>query len=163
MSKAFTKDENTSEPALRPLGPALPSGSKNYLTAEGMATLRQRIRDAEAEVERCRLRHEGAELEQAIEQLTFLGGRLQTSEVVGPPDSEDGPIRFGAKIDTTDADGRQRRFHIVGIDEARPAEGVISWTSPIARALLGRLVGDEVSVQTPHGALELEIRAVHYG
>src|SRR5262249_46248043 len=105
----------------------------------------------------------GAELSRAQEQLAFLNERLQASEVVAAPDSADGPIRFGAIVETVDGDGRARRFHIVGIDEADPASGDISWTSPIARALLGRLIGDDVWARTPHGVVELEILEVRYG
>lgn len=165
MSKAFTKDEGegSSVPSLRPLGPPLPEGSKNYLTEAGMKTLRLRIREEEANVERHRASAEGAELSRAQEQLAFLNARLQMSEVVMPPESAEGPIRFGAIVETIDGDGRERRFHIVGIDEADPAAGDLSWTSPIAKALLGRLVGDEVSARTPQGVVELEIQGVRYG
>jgi transcription elongation factor GreB len=164
MSKAFTKDEGegSAAPPPRPAGPPLPEGSKNYLTPSGLTALRQRLREAEQAVEGHRARRATSEQARAQEQLEFLTRRLEVSEVVVAPVSAEGPIRFGAIVETVDSEGRRRRFHIVGIDEAAPAEGHISWTSPMARALLGRQVGDDVSVRTPQGPLDLEILTVSY-
>jgi transcription elongation factor GreB len=164
MSKAFTKDDGEGSAAAppRPMGPPLPEGSKNYLTPSGLTTLRERVREAEQAVESHRARRAAPEQAHAQELLEFLTRRLEVSEVVVSPSSPDGPIRFGATVETIDSEGRNRRFHIVGIDEAAPAAGDISWTSPMARALLGRRVGDEVAVRTPQGPLDLEILTVSY-
>ncbi len=62
----------------------------------------------------------------------------------------DGVIRLGTTV-VVEVDGDEERYKIVGAIEAKPAAGLISNESPVGRALLGRSVGDTVSVKTPHG------------
>ena len=59
-------------------------------------------------------------------------------------------------------DGGERRYEIVGVDEADPAHGRIAFVSPIARALLGKAIGDVAVVRTPRGEEEIEVVAVAY-
>ena len=61
-----------------------------------------------------------------------------------------------------DGAGRERRYQIVGVDEANGAEGRLAFVAPVARALLGRRVGEITAVQTPRGEDELEIVAIDY-
>ncbi|HEY8014642.1 MAG TPA: GreA/GreB family elongation factor, partial [Dongiaceae bacterium] len=63
---------------------------------------------------------------------------------------------------TVDEDGTERRFAIVGEDEADPAVGKISWVSPLARALTGAAVGDSVVWKRPAGDKTLEVTAIDY-
>ena len=161
MSKAFTKDEGEgSEAPVLPVGVPLPVGAKNYMTPEGANVLREQRRQALAEVERVRGLGQPAALTQAQERLRFLTERLEALEEVAPPQAPVDRVRFGARILAVDEDGQQRRYRIVGVDEAAPARGDVSWTSPIARALTGHEVGDEVQVRTPQGLLTLEIQAL---
>ncbi|MCA1665329.1 MAG: GreA/GreB family elongation factor, partial [Myxococcales bacterium] len=69
---------------------------------------------------------------------------------------------FGASVDVEDDGGNARRYRIVGVDEADPKRGLVSWRSPIARALTGRRVGDATTLHTPGGDEELTIVAVDY-
>jgi transcription elongation factor GreB len=71
-------------------------------------------------------------------------------------------VRFGAAVEVRAATGAPRTYRIVGVDEAEPAAGLIAFVSPIARALLGRRVGESVSVRTPRGEEEIEIVRVDY-
>ncbi len=59
-------------------------------------------------------------------------------------------------------DGAERRYRIVGVDEADPPRGDVSWRSPIAAALLGARAGDGVTVRSPRGDEELEVLEVTY-
>jgi transcription elongation factor GreB len=70
--------------------------------------------------------------------------------------------RFGATLTVENEDGKARRYRIVGVDEADPRRGWISWRSPIAGALTGRRVGDTAVVHTPHGDEELTVVAIDY-
>ena len=62
------------------------------------------------------------------------------------PVEGDGAARFGSRVSIVREDGREQTWRIVGEDEADPAQGTVSHVSPLARALLGRRMGDEVSV-----------------
>jgi len=72
------------------------------------------------------------------------------------PEPEPGRVQFGVTVEIEREDGRRQRFRIVGEDEADPARGSVSYVSPLARAVLGRRVGDAVAV---NGA-EIEIVGV---
>lgn len=164
MSKAFTRDEGegSGEPPALPLGAPLPAGARNYVTPEGATALRARLAEAQLSLEQARASHDAVRTQLAQQRLEFFAGRAAAMEEVRPPAaaSSDGPVRFGAAVRIRDDDGAERQVQIVGIDEADPARGRISWTSPLARALTGRRVGDEVRVETPRGAAFVEILAV---
>ena len=158
VSKAFTKEDGPAEaPILRRRAP-LPAGVPNYVTARGLRALRDELAaldagaaagpagpDAQAQAAR------RAELEQRI-----------ASAVVTPPPADRAEIRFGARVRAAAAGGDAREVRIVGVDEADPAAHAIAFVAPLARALLGRRVGDVVSVSTPGGEEELTVVAVTY-
>jgi transcription elongation factor GreA len=111
---------------------------------------------------------ENAEYHAAKERQGFIEGRIReletkvaAAEVIDPP--KDGArVTFGSTVRLRAPDGREVRYQIVGSDEADPATGRISILSPIARTLIGREVGDEVKVQAPGGARQLEIVAANF-
>ncbi len=156
MSKAFTKDEGegSNAPEL-PLGPPLPAGARNYVTPSGAAALRARLAQAQAALDQARAAGDGPRVQLAQQRLEFLAERNALLEEVQPPASANGPVRFGASVRLEDDEGRERRVQIVGIDETDAGHGRISWTSPLARALLGHLTGDEIRVETPQGSRHL--------
>jgi transcription elongation factor GreA len=106
---------------------------------------------------------ENAEYHAAKERQGFIEGRIReletkvsAAQVIDPPRAGT-RVTFGSTVRLRGRDGRDLRYQIVGSDEADPASGRISILSPIARTLIGREVGDEVTVQAPGGARELEI------
>ena len=114
---------------------------------------------------------ENAEYHAAREQQGFIEGRineiekrLADAQVIDPaalPDS--GKVVFGATVELAPVDGgAEVRYQIVGDDEADIRGGLISINSPIARALIGKTVGDEVEVAAPGGAHSFEILAVRF-
>jgi transcription elongation factor GreA len=114
---------------------------------------------------------ENAEYDAAKERQGFIEGRisrleanLAMAQVVDPAtiDSE-GRIVFGATVELEDmASGNAVCYQIVGDDEADIKHGKISIESPIARALIGKIVGDVAEVQAPAGVREYEVLAVRY-
>jgi transcription elongation factor GreB len=163
MSKAFTKSEGEgSEAPALPIGPPLPPGAKNYVTPAGAEALRARLAETQFALEQARAAGDPARAQLAQQRLEFLGERAAALEEVRPPETADGPARFGATVRTRDEDGRERSVQIVGIDEADAARGRISWTSPLARALLGHAIGEEVRVRTPQGDVTVEIVDIGY-
>jgi transcription elongation factor GreA len=72
-------------------------------------------------------------------------------------------VMFGVTVEVEDADsGEVAKYRIVGTEEADAKAGLISYSSPIARAMIGRNVGDEVRFETPKGTRTVVINAVHY-
>ena len=182
MNKAFVKESDAVEDDEDELAaPALPAGSKNYMTPAGYARL-----DAEFnqlwKVERPKLvetiywaasngdRSENGDyiygkkrLREIDRRIRFLSKRLEHAEVVDPATREDtDQVFFGATVTVADQDGSESTYAIVGTDEADAGRGHIAWISPMARALLKAREGDTVSVQTPDGRREVEIIEVRY-
>jgi transcription elongation factor GreB len=180
MSKAFTKESDGDDddgPAL----PPIPSGAKNYMTPQGY----QRIRDELLrliDVERPEVvavvhwaasngdRSENGDyiygkrrLRQIDGRIRFLTKRMDLAEVVDPTVHHGSDqIFFGATVTYENQDGVQQKVTIQGIDELDPLNGIISWISPVARALTKARVGDVITLKTPSGVEELEILDVSY-
>lgn len=114
---------------------------------------------------------ENAEYHAAKEQQSFIEGRiaeieakLSNAQVIDVSTvNAKGRVVFGATVDIVNEDtGEAVTYQIVGDDEADIKTGMISISSPIARALIGKEQGDVVSVQAPGGVREYEIIAVRY-
>ncbi len=96
-------------------------------------------------------------------RVMFLTKRLDSAVVVRPEELGGDVIRFGAVVDVQDEDGKQKTYFLVGPDESDPAQGKLSFQSPIGQALMKRRVGDVVVVKRPAGEIELEIVGLRYG
>lgn len=114
---------------------------------------------------------ENAEYEAAKERQGFIEGRikeveskLSNAQLIDPKLLDaDGRCVFGATVDLEDLDsGEKVAYQIVGDDEANLKENKISVSSPVARALIGKYVGDVAEVQAPSGIREYEILDVRY-
>ena len=114
---------------------------------------------------------ENAEYSAARERQSFVEGRIQAiesslsrAEVIDVSTIENtGRVIFGTRVDLLRlSDKVELSYQLVGEDEAAPDEQRISVRSPVARALIGRNVGDQVTVETPGGTVDYEIRAVHH-
>ena len=102
------------------------------------------------------------ELREIDRRVRYLGKRIDELTVVDTVPDDPNTIFFGAWVDIVDDNDSAHRYRIVGADETEAATGAISLNSPVARALIGKRVGDVVNVTLPQGARELEIIAVHY-
>lgn len=98
-------------------------------------------------------------------RMRFLTKRLEDAIVVDPTAATQGRDRiyFAAIVELEDEDGKHLVYQLVGPDEANPVQGLLSYQSPIGRALLGKRVGDVVSFVRPLGETQVEILAVRYG
>jgi transcription elongation factor GreB len=96
-------------------------------------------------------------------RLKFLGKRLDVLNIVEPQPDAEGRVRFGAHVTVEDEAGQQVSYQLVGPDETELGTGRISIESPMARALLGKQEGDEVSVPRPRGEAVFSIERVSYG
>jgi len=96
-------------------------------------------------------------------RMRFLTKRLDIAEVVDPslqPNRDQ--VFFGATVVYCDKSGEEHTITIVGMDEADPLNGKISWISPVARALIKAREGETVTLQTPAGPDELDVLEVRY-
>lgn len=156
--------------------------SQTPLTVKGAEKLRQQLHELKT-VERPRIIQaiaearahgdlsENAEYHAAREQQSFTEGRISALETalagariidVTTIDA-DGRVVFGATVELLNVNNdAQASYQIVGEQEADINEGLISVTSPIARALIGKSAGDTVDVDAPGGVIEYEILAVKY-
>jgi transcription elongation factor GreB len=180
MSKAFTKESDSDEDE-EPALPALPQGTKNYVTPQGYARLRAELMGL-LDDERPKIvevvswaakngdRSENGDylygkkrLREIDRRIRFLTKRLDIAEVVDPSAHHGhDQVFFGATVTYANQQGDERTITIKGIDEADSAKGEVSWIAPVARALLKGRVGDEVSLQTPGGLERIEILDVAY-
>jgi len=184
MSKAFTKDggaDPDDEDDAEAAAPPVPEGSKNYMLPGGYERLRVELRQL-LSVERPEVvrtvawaasngdRSENADyyygkrrLREIDRRIRFLTKRLDNAELVDPTrQTQTDRVFFGATVTYSNAEGEERVVSIVGIDEADPSAGRVSWIAPIARVLLKARVGDVVNLQTPTGTAELEILRIEY-
>ena len=147
MSVAFTREEDLEATAAdlpdRPISP-----HPNLVTAEGLAAI-------EAELSAARAAYAAAQAKGSIEadrtamaratrDLRYWSARRASAQLVET--EADGRVRFGGAVTIEREDGRTQTWRIVGEDQADPAAGSVSHVSPLARALMGKGVGDEATV-----------------
>jgi transcription elongation GreA/GreB family factor len=158
MAVAFTREEDyEAQAADLPDRPV--SAHPNLVTASGLAAI-------EAELAAARAGYAAAQavggvaadrtaMARATRDLRYWSARRGTAQLTEPDGGPD-KVLFGRTVEIEREDGRRQAFRIVGEDEADPAKGSVSYVSPLARATLGKAVGDLAKV---NGA-EVEIVAV---
>lgn len=156
LSVAFTKEESA-ETAAETLLPDRPiSPHPNLVTEAGMKALEAQLQEARAAYEATSAIDDVNEKrrQQAgpLRDLRYLSERLRTAQLMPAPTTSD-VVAFGNIVTFSRDDGRVQTYRIVGEDEADPKAGSISYVSPVARILMGKAVGDVVSV----GDQELEV------
>lgn len=159
MSVAFTKEESA-ETASETLLPDRPiSPHPNLVTPAGLRALELQLEQAGRAYEAAAAiedvnerRRQGAG---PLRDLRYLAERIRTAQLVPVPTTSE-VVAFGSTVTFERSDGRMQTYRIVGEDEADPQAGSISYVSPMARALLGKAVGDAIEL----GEQELEIVAV---
>jgi transcription elongation factor GreB len=95
-------------------------------------------------------------------KLSHLSRIMKLAKVVDPSSQDTDQVRFGATVELADEDDKRRSLTIVGDDEADAALGLIGWSAPLARALIGARIGDERTVRLPGGEKSYEVIAIRY-
>jgi transcription elongation GreA/GreB family factor len=140
MSRAFVKEDNGEGGDALPDRPVSPA--PNFVTPEGLALIDAelaRLQDALAAAGDDRAARAPVERD-----LRYWRARRASAEVIPPPGTAE--VRFGSTVTIERDDGRRQTWRIVGEDEADPAKGTLSYVAPLARALVGKVVGDTVTV-----------------
>jgi transcription elongation GreA/GreB family factor len=154
MSRAFVKEPDGLE-AFDELPEKLVSEHRNLVTPRGLELIEAEVARLSAEHAAGQAANDRAAIARAQRDLRHWAQRRSTAEVMAPPpDSK--AVHFGSTVTLVRDDGRRQKFRITGEDEADPAKGSISYMSPLAQALLGKPVGDTVTV----GTGEAEIMAI---
>lgn len=138
------------------------AGDSRYITPEGHAKLLQSVEAVRSALAAHPRQGDEAARQDLEAQLAVLLEALDTVEVVSGTASTDRAF-FGAWVELEDDDGERVTYRLVGPDEADVKAGRVNVESPLGRALLGKEVGEEVSVQRPRGARTYTIVTLRYG
>ena len=151
MSSAFVNEDIfAGDVPDRPVSP-----HPNHVTAQGLALIDAALESARREYGEAQASADREALGLAGRDLRYWSARRASAELTEPIPGLD-TVQFGSRVTIVRDDGRKQTFRIVGEDEADPAAGSISHVSPLARALIGKRVGDTV----PAGQDEAEITAI---
>lgn len=164
MSRGFVKEDD-----LEHAGTDVPerpiSAQPNYVTTNGYALLQaesQKLDFARRALEANK--DEPSSLDKLAiinRDLRYISARLE-SAIVTKPDISASQALFGATVTVEDEEGEQHSYEIVGEDEADIKANKVSWTSPLAKALIGHKIGESVIWQRPAGNANLEIIKISY-
>ena len=181
MSKAFTKesDEGPLDEVIAEPKDLLPRGTKNYVTPEGAEALSAELKRLEAVVRPQVVRAKGgtknapsavegkslspkARLAAIDRRIQYFRERVANMVVVDPKSQDQDSVYYGATVTVADAEGNEKTYKIVGVDESEPSKGRVSFISPIGNALISAREGDGVRVELPDGTIELEVLEIEY-
>ncbi|WP_092707618.1 transcription elongation factor GreA [Rhizobium multihospitium] len=159
MSTAFMKEESA-ETAAETVLPDRPiSSHPNRVTEAGLKALESQLQDARKAYEAASAIEDINERRRQtaipLRDARYFAERVRTAEVMPAPASSE-VVAFGSTVTYSREDGRVQKYRIVGEDEADPKAGSISYVSPVARLLMGKTVGDVLTL----GKEELEITAI---
>lgn len=144
-----------------------PEGKQRF-TAELHELMTVRRHEVEEQIRRAKEFSDtvdNAEYDEAKQEQAFVEGRIQelerllsSAKVIEEPESGKSDfVRMGSHIKVVDTEGEEETYYLVGSSEADPRKGLISNESPIGRSLIGKRVGDEVTVVAPAGSFNLRI------
>jgi transcription elongation factor GreB len=165
VSRAFTKEDAPVAPLVTPRAP-LPEGATNYVTPQGLAALRDELSGLERELGRLAASLDApdraSEHAGLLARIHSLEARLASAVLVDPAGQPRDEVRFGARVTVRSERGEERHYRIVGVDEADARRGAIAFVAPLARALLGKRVGEVAILRTPQREEELEVVFLSY-
>lgn len=156
LSVAFTKEDSAETAAETVLPDRVISPHLNLVTQAGLKALEQQLQLARQACEAANAIEDINERRRLsaspLRDMRYFAERMRTAQLMPDPQA-DGVVAFGSLVTFSRDDGRTQRFRIVGEDEADPAAGTMSYVSPVAKVLMGKTVGDVVSL----GGREIEI------
>ena len=155
MSRGFIKEGDQEEIPMVPPRAHLPKGMPNYVTHEGLEALKKECEDLENE----RVASSGNYIMSNFidAKMKLLMNRINTAVEVDLTKANKETVSFGAYVKYNG-----RTVRIVGVDEANLSKGLLSFVSPVAKALVGKKVGDKFEVKIPKGTETIEIQGVWY-
>ena len=152
MSIAFVREKEGGE-AFEDLPDRPISPHTNFVTRQGLAQIEAEVRRLEAEAGRL-TPDDKADHARVSRDLRYWTARRNSAQLVEKVEGD--TVHFGSTVTVIGEDGKEKTFHVVGEDEADPAKGSISYVAPLARAMIGKNVGDTVELN----GHEFEIAAI---
>jgi transcription elongation factor GreB len=164
MSRGFVKEDD-----LEHAGTDVPERSisthPNYVTVNGYALLEKEANALELQRKALSAKKDDQQAQQQLaivnRDLRYLAARLE-SALLTKPDVAAEQVLFGATVTVEDDEGNSHTYAIVGEDEADIKANKVSWTSPLAKALIGHKLGETAVWARPAGNITLEIIAINY-
>ena len=154
MSRAFVRE--TEGDALGALPDRPISPHPNFVTSAGLAKIEARLGELASTRAAALMADDRTALAGIDRELRYWKQRRSSARIIAAP-AAPAIVRFGVTVSLRFDDGGQQHFQLVGEDEAQPASGLVSWTSPVGSALIGRRAGERVEV----GGRQAEIVAMH--
>jgi len=165
MSRAFVKENDLEHAGIdipeRPL-----SEEPNYVTPNGLKLLNTQIDGLEIEREELKHKKDDPIAKQKIaiveRDMRYYAARIESAILTAPKEEDHSIVLFGAKVTVEDEEGKLSTYEIVGEDEADIHQGKVSYLSPLAEALIGAKLNDEVTWEKPMGDTYLTIQKIEY-
>lgn len=142
MSRAFVKEDVDSDAGLPE---RTVSSHPNFVTPEGLLAIEAEVMRLNALLATAKQTDDKIAAATLGRDLRYWQQRRASAELVSTPDTKE-IVQFGSTVAVVRDDGRRQSYRIVGEDEADPKTGTVSHVSPLAQAVLGRRVGDEVVI-----------------
>ena len=162
MNRAFVKEPDEGAPA-EGLPERQISEQPNYVTPAGLRQLEAQLGELETRrLELLDVDDPGDELAYVDRDLRYFTARLESAIPVDLARQPRRKVAFGAAVTVSQPGGKRQEFTIVGEDEADLKKGKISYTSPLAEALLEARVGNKVLWRRPAGNIELTVEKIDY-
>ena len=149
MSKAFTREDDANQQSDLPER-ALPP-YPNLVTAEGLAQIEEALSRLTEQHNDARAAGDAAATASTARDMRYWSARRATAQLTEPTSGSQ--VQFGSRVTLRRPDGSNRTYRIVGIDEADPKKGTLSYVSPLAQALMGKEIGDVVAVGPSEGEI----------
>ena len=171
MSRGFVKEDDAQTPPIIPPRAALPPGTPNYVTPAGLELLRAELTALEAERAQAEANHDNDtdrthRLSLYNGRIALLAERIASAKVVDPAHQPANEVRFGATVRLRTVSGgkvgAERKFTIVGVDEADIALGKVAFVAPIARAILGVKLQKQASLKLGPQEEVVEVMTISY-
>jgi transcription elongation factor GreB len=181
MSRAFVSesDDVYRDDDIPQIKVPLADGVKNYMTPGGAERIKEELCDliekrerlsteiskevvGEDSQDREKVISERRHLREIDRRLDYLSTMMDKLEIVDPRNTVSDRVLFGATVTVLEDLKHERVYKIVGVDESDPSEGLISWISPLAKAILLTRVGESVNLTLPKGKTVLKILKIAY-
>lgn len=165
MNRAFVKENDLEHVGIdipeRPI-----SSELNYVTPNGLKLLHEKIDGLEKERENLKQKKDDSIAKQKIaiieRDMRYFSARVESAILTTAKNENQSVVLFGAKVTIEDNEGKISIFEIVGEDEADIHKGKVSYLSPLAEALIGAMLGEEVTWERPIGVSYLTINKIEY-
>ena len=149
MSKAFTREDDANQQSELPERAIPPY--PNLVTAEGLAQIDETLSRLTEQHNDARAAGDAAATASTARDIRYWSARRATAQLTEPtPGSQ---VQFGSRVTIRRPDESTRAYRIVGIDEADPKKGTLSYVSPLAQALMGKEIGEVVAVGPSEGEI----------